>query len=74
MAEAIYITKDGDVVDLICYRHYGRTADVTEAVLAANPGLAELGPVLDAGIEITLPDFGTPEAKPAEIETVRLWD
>jgi phage tail protein X len=74
MASAIYRTKDGDMVDLICFRHYGRTADVTEAVLAANPGLAARGPVLAAGIEIVLPDFGTPEDKPVEKETVRLWN
>jgi phage tail protein X len=74
MAEATYITKDGDMVDRICFRMYGRTADVTEAVLAANPGLAERGPVLDAGVAIILPDFGTPQKQPVEIETVRLWD
>jgi phage tail protein X len=73
MAEATYITKDGDMVDLICFRHYGRTADVTEAVLTANPGLAERGPVLDAGVSIVLPDFGTPKKQPAEKETIRLW-
>jgi len=61
------------MVDSICYRHYGRTADVTEAVLAANPGLAARGPVLDAGVEIILPDFGTPQKQPVEKETVRLW-
>jgi len=74
MSDVTYITKDGDMVDGICYRHYGRTDEVTESVLAANPGLAARGPVLAAGIEITLPDFGTPYEKPAEIETVRLWD
>ena len=73
MASTTYITKDGDMVDLICYRHYGRTADVTEAVLAANVGLAARGPVLPAGIEIILPDYGTPEQRPVEKETIRLW-
>jgi phage tail protein X len=73
VAEATYRTKDGDMVDLICFRHYGRTAAVTEAVLAANPGLAARGPMLPAGVEIVLPDFGTPEDRPVEKETVRLW-
>ena len=76
MASTTYITKDGDMVDLICYRHYrhyGRTATVTEAVLVANFGLAARGPVLPAGVEIILPDFGTPEQRPVEKETIRLW-
>lgn len=33
----------GDTLDAICVRYYGRTEGVVEAVLAANPGLAELG-------------------------------
>ncbi|EES5579807.1 phage tail protein, partial [Escherichia coli] len=36
----------GDTLDAICVRYYGRTEGVVEAVLAANPGLAELGVVL----------------------------
>ncbi|HGC2431299.1 tail protein X, partial [Escherichia coli] len=36
----------GDTLDAICVRYYGRTEGVVEAVLAANPGLAELGAVL----------------------------
>ena len=52
-----YTTKQGEVVDLVCHRHYGRTREVIEAVLAANPGLAALGPVLPLGTQITLPDI-----------------
>lgn len=39
----------GDTLDAICVRYYGRTEGVVEAVLAANPGLAELGAVLPHG-------------------------
>ena len=60
----------GDTVDLICHRRYGRTAGATEAVLEANPGLADLGPVLPIGTMITLPDV----APPAQQATVSLWD
>ena len=35
----------GDTLDAICVRYYGRTEGVVETVLAANPGLAELGAV-----------------------------
>lgn len=34
----------GDTVDQICQQVYGRTAGVTERVLIASPGLADLGP------------------------------
>ncbi|TLX52838.1 phage tail protein, partial [Stutzerimonas nosocomialis] len=29
--------QQGDTVDAICWRHYGRTAGVVEQVLDANP-------------------------------------
>ena len=66
-----YRTKEGDVIDAVCRRYYGREAGAVEAVLEANPGLAELGPVLPAGALVTLPDL----PRPLEIiETVKLWD
>lgn len=65
-----YRTKDGDMVDAICHRHYGRTAGVVEAVLEANHGLADEGPVLSAGVAILLPDLPDPEPD----EGVSLWD
>ncbi|MCO7537808.1 tail protein X [Pseudomonas asiatica] len=64
-------TQQNDTVDALCWRHYGRTAGVVEAVLDANPGLAGHGPVLPAGLLITLPELQT--AAP-ERQTVSLWD
>ena len=66
-----YRTKEGDVIDAVCRRFYGREAGAVEAVLEANPGLAELGPVLPAGTVIQLPDLPRPLET---IETVKLWD
>ena len=66
-----YRSVDGDVVDAVCRRFYGREAGAVEAVLEANPGLAELGPTLPAGIEIHLPDLPRPLET---IPTVKLWD
>lgn len=63
--------QQNDTVDAICWRHYGRTAGVTESVLQANPGLAELGPVLPQGTLITLPDI-QPSAPNRHM--VNLWD
>lgn len=63
----------GDTVDAICWRHYGRTAGITEAVYAANPSLAEIGPLLPLGTPITLPDLPTQPAA-ATRQLVNLWD
>lgn len=58
---ATYTSRDGDTVDYVCYKYYGTTASLqTETVLAANPGLAALGPVLPMGVVIALPDI-TPQ-------------
>ena len=54
---SIYTTRQGETVDLVCMAFYGRTAQVTETVLAANPGLAGLGPILPMGTQISLPDI-----------------
>ena len=61
-------TTDGDMLDAICRTHYGTEAQVP-AVLAANPGLAALGPVYPAGVLITLPPLPAPVAA----GQVRLW-
>lgn len=65
-----YRCSDGDMLDDICHRHYGRSSGAVEAVLEANPGLADLGPVYSAGTEIILPDLDLS----AEQQTVKLWD
>lgn len=61
----------GDTIDAICQRHYGRTAAVTEQVLAANPGLAELGPILPQGTLLELPEQAAP---PQNNNMIQLWD
>ncbi|HBQ6423793.1 TPA: tail protein X [Klebsiella pneumoniae] len=43
-----------DTVDQLCWRHYGKTAGVTEKVLEANPGLSNQI-FLNAGQEIEMP-------------------
>lgn len=61
----------GDTVDLICWRYYGRTAGVLEQVLSSNRGLAALGPVLPMGTMITLPDQ---PVQAGSKQIVQLWD
>lgn len=66
-----YRTREGDTLDWICWKRYGRTTGrVVEAVLAANPGLADRGPVLPAGIDITLPVLQLAQ----QTRGIRLWD
>lgn len=62
--------EQGDTVDAICWRHYGRTAGVVEIVLDANPGLADLGPTIPHGTAVQLPDITTQQQR----QTVQLWD
>lgn len=64
-------TQQHDTVDALCWRHYGRTAGVVEAVLDANPGLADHGAVLPTGLLVILPELQT--AAP-ERPMVNLWD
>lgn len=66
-----YRTRDGDVLDRICFEHYGTEHGTTEIVLQANHGLC-LSPVaLPAGMMITLPDINI-VAQTAQ--TINLWD
>ena len=60
----------GDTIDLICYRYYGKTAGVTEQVIEANPELVNIGPELPNGTEVYLPE----QTATAEKTTISLWD
>lgn len=64
------VSVQGDTVDLICAQHYGYTAKVTEAVLAANSGIAALGVQLPVGTRVKLPAITPVTIK----NTVKLWD
>ena len=64
-----YVTKDGDVLDAICWKYDGSTSGTVEKVLEANRHLAELGSIFAAGVKIILPDLTQEE----ETESVKLW-
>lgn len=66
-----YSTREGDTVDFIAWKHYG-TADASavEFLLQGNPGLADRGPLLPAGVDVALPEMVTPD----KAEGKRLWD
>ena len=63
--------NQNDTVDALCWRFYGRTAGVTEAVLEANPGLADHGPILPQGLAIDMPEAQT---SAPQRQMVQLWD
>jgi phage tail protein X len=65
-----YRTREGDMLDHIAWKHYKKQSGAVEEILEANPGLAEYGEQLPAGLVITLPDIVLPESK----EIIRLWD
>lgn len=67
-----YRTRDGDVLDAICWAYYGRV-DVVPAVLEANRDLARLGPVLPAGVLIELPALAQSDSV-SDTPSVHLWD
>ena len=64
--------QQGDTLDLVVWRHLGRTRGVFEAALEANRHLADLDAVLPHGTPIVLPEPA--EAKPAERALIQLWD
>jgi phage tail protein X len=59
---ATYNTRENDVLDEVVWRYYGSQDNgLLEAVLEANRGLADYGPVLPTGLTITMPDAPTSE-------------
>jgi phage tail protein X len=71
-----YTTRPGDVLDRIVWVQAGRPAwgrmrGLVEAAIRANPHLRHHGPVLPAGLTLTLPDLSAPTL-PAPV--VKLWD
>lgn len=67
----VYSSRDGDVVDHVAWRQYGVVNEsILRIVLEANPGLADRGPVLPAGVEIVLPDI---PVTTKQTKAVSLW-
>ena len=63
-----YLTKEGDVLDWIVWRHYG-TISALEKVMEANPKITDER--LAAGIEVKLPYI---EIMLKNASEVRLWN
>jgi phage tail protein X len=70
MAETQYVTKQPEMLDYIAFKAYGKSVGATEAIYAANPGLADYGPFLPPGLTIVLPDLSSDAP---QLQTVKLW-
>lgn len=67
------VARSGDKLDLLLWRDAGIGPDQIARVCDANPGLADLGPILPVGTVVTVPasaDTGAPRALPL----IQLWD
>lgn len=62
----------GETLDALIWRARGLGPADLDAVLAANPGLAALGPVLPVGHPVALPAIAAP-ATAVRTDTVNLW-
>lgn len=80
---AIYLSKENETIDLICWRYYQAYAETASIlVYEANPNLADLGEMLPAGVKITLPSTKEVEKAAAlksmtltyNKSSVKLWE
>lgn len=62
--------RAGETLDALIWRARGLGPDDLPTVLAANPGLAALGPILPVGTAVILPD-APPAARQRDV--VQLW-
>ena len=71
-----YVTRDGDVLDLLCLRVYRRDG-MMDAVKSANPHLHAVGVVYSAGMRICFPpvelDVTDDASGTVHASSVRLW-
>jgi len=67
----LYLTRDGDMIDAICWRNYPKQSQSLAVALVyeANNRLADIGAKLPAGLTILLPDL----PQPRSIPTINLW-
>lgn len=59
-----YLTKENEMLDYICWKHYGDSSGWVEAALKENPGLVDYGSFLPAGLKIKLPEIQKIPQKP----------
>ncbi|RXD02496.1 phage tail protein [Sphingomonas sp. UV9] len=65
--------RDGDTLDALIWRERNLGPADLQTVLAANPGIASLGPILPKGQPINLPAIAAP-ATAVRTDVLNLWD
>lgn len=63
------MAQQDDNLDLLIYRHLGKSAGLLEQTLLLNPGISAKE-ILPMGAVVTLPDK---QGQPAINNTVQLW-
>lgn len=71
MAALTVRARQAETLDELVWRTIGGAAAAVEAVLAANRGLAGLGPALPEGTAVLIPDTNP---APEPLDLVQLWD
>lgn len=51
-----YQTRSGDMIDQLCFKHYGAVKGYINRIYEANPMLAQYPVKLPAGITIVMPE------------------
>lgn len=71
MPDITYTTKPEDMLDYICWKHYGSSSGFVEAVLEyeKNYRLADQPELLPGELTIYLPEVRVEQKEP-----IRLWD
>lgn len=62
----------GDTLDGLVWREVGKGPGTIEAVLQANRGLADLGPILPVGTPVVIP--AAAQVIQADSGLINLWD
>lgn len=69
--EEIITAGQGETVDLMVWRHYGRIwPGLVEAVYAANPGLGALHAIIPIGTRVRMPAY----QEPRRARMIRIYD
>lgn len=71
---AVVRALQGETLASLVWRSIGVTPGVVEAVLEANPGLAEFAEALPQGHPVTFPDVVAKAQTQAEAVLTQLWD
>jgi P2-like prophage tail protein X len=72
-AEQRLVARSGDKLDLLLWRDAGLGPGELSRIYDANPGLADLGPILPLGTIVTVPATADASATRA-LPLIQLWD